>query len=92
MQKDEIIKKCEALSDWNYDEKRNGIVKTFSFKGYNKTISFVNSVAWIANSQNHHPDLKVTFNTCEVFYTTHDAGGVGEKDFECAKRIENLFK
>jgi len=89
--KNEYVMECEQIDGWTFDEKRNGIVKTFSFKGYNKTISFVNSIAWIANKLNHHPDLFVTFKTCEVFYTTHDEHKVTQKDVDCVKRIENLF-
>jgi 4a-hydroxytetrahydrobiopterin dehydratase len=51
----------------------------------------VNATAWISHRQDHHPDLKVGYNTVEVRYTTHSAGGLTEFDFICAAKIETLF-
>jgi len=68
----------------------NHLVKTFTFKSYLKTISFVNAIAWQANKLNHHPDLIVSFDKCVVKLTTHDAGGVGPKDFNLAAVINSL--
>lgn len=66
--------------------------KKFEYKGFLKTMSFVNAVAWEANRQMHHPDMEVTFNTCTINITTHDEGNtLTEKDFLLAKGIDNLF-
>lgn len=63
----------------------------YEFKGFLKTMSFVNAVAWVANRQMHHPDMEVSFNKCIINITTHDAGNVlTEKDFNLAKAISNL--
>ncbi|MDD4974608.1 MAG: 4a-hydroxytetrahydrobiopterin dehydratase [Bacteriovorax sp.] len=82
--------KLKTLPGWSYDSNKNCIVKEFQFKSYLKTISFVNAVAWLANKENHHPDLEVSFSKCVVRLTTHDEGGVGEKDFSLAHKIEEL--
>ena len=67
------------------------LVKTFTFKGFLKTMSFVNAIAWEANRLMHHPDMEVSFNKCRVNITTHDEGNIlTKKDFELAKRIEAL--
>jgi 4a-hydroxytetrahydrobiopterin dehydratase len=80
----------KQLNDWALT---NGVIeKTFSFKDYYQTIAFVNAVAWIANSQNHHPDLVVGYNKCTVKYSTHSVGGLSENDFICAARIDALFR
>ena len=84
----EILK---DLKDWSYDQESKSLVKTFPFKTYTKNIAFVNAVAWIANKLNHHPDLEVSFNKCVVKITTHDEGGITEKDLELAVQIEKLF-
>jgi len=47
-------------------------------------------VAWIANRQDHHPDLDVHYNRCGVVFTTHDAGGITLNDLVCAARVEAL--
>ena len=80
----------KGLSGWTYNESAKSIQKEFTFKSYMKTIGFVNAIAWFANRENHHPDLEVSFNRCLVKLTTHDEGGVGEKDFVLAKLIDTL--
>ena len=88
---------AEALADrrvsiddaWELVE-GNTLRRVFRFKGYYRTIAFVNAVAWIAQQHNHHPDLGVTYNTCTVTYTTHDAGGLTELDFTCIRKIDAL--
>ena len=86
----EINENLITLNEWSYDDKTLSLIKTFQFKSYLKNIAFVNAVAWLANKENHHPDLEVSFNRCVVRFTTHDQGGVSEKDFEIAKVIDSL--
>lgn len=64
--------------------------KTFRFKNFYETIGFVNALAWIANQQDHHPDLEVTFSRCKVRWNTHSAGGLTRNDFICAARSDAL--
>jgi len=67
------------------------IAKTYRFANYYETISFVNAVAFIANAQDHHPDLSVHFNRCVVRFNTHDVGGISQTDFDCAAKIDALI-
>ena len=90
MEKSQVAENLKALNGWNYDEASKSIQKEFAFKSYLKTISFVNTVAWFANRDNHHPDLEVSFGRCLVKLTTHDEGGVSLKDFALAKVIDTL--
>lgn len=85
---DGIQKRLEQLSGWELSG--NSIVKSYHFKDYYGTISFVNAVAWVAHQMNHHPDLEVGYNRCVVRYSTHDAGGVTENDLQAAERVEML--
>jgi 4a-hydroxytetrahydrobiopterin dehydratase len=64
--------------------------KTFTFPDYYRTIAFVNAMAWIANQQDHHPDLAVHYNRCVVAFSTHDSGGITLKDLVCAARVDAL--
>jgi len=66
------------------------IEKTFKFANYYETMAFVNAVAWVAHGADHHPDLAVGYNRCTVRYSTHSVGGLSEKDFEGAQRVEAL--
>lgn len=81
----------ELASDWKYIESEGALQKTFQFKGFLKTMSFVNAVAWQANLQMHHPDMTVSFSQCVIKITTHDSGNqVTEKDFQLAQAIDLL--
>ena len=72
-------------------ERQGGeIAKTFKFKNYYETMAFVNAAAWVSHGQDHHPDLEVGYNKCRVRYSTHSVGGLSEKDFECAAKVEAL--
>ncbi len=76
---------------WKISNDAKEISKEFKFSTFNKTISFVNAVAWIAESEDHHPDLTVKYGSCKVVYTTHAIGGLSENDFICAKKIDNIL-
>ena len=76
--------------DWRIEDGGKAIVRNFEFAGYHRTISFVNAVAWIAENEGHHPDLKVGYGKVEVLYTTHAIGGLSENDFICAAKIDAL--
>lgn len=91
---DEVTKQLlsrPALSEWTYNADTKAIHKTFNFKGYYKTIAFVNASAWISQDEGHHPDLEVGYNKVVVKYSTHEAGGITNNDFICAEKIEGLF-
>ncbi|MBS3821745.1 MAG: 4a-hydroxytetrahydrobiopterin dehydratase [Phycisphaerae bacterium] len=53
-------------------------------------MAFVNAVAWIAHTENHHPDVHVGFKDVEVRYTTHAIGGLSDNDFICAAKVDTL--
>jgi len=85
----EIQKLLELLPGWESEGLE--IAKTFSFRNYHETMAFVNAVAWIAHREDHHPDMSVHYNRCEVAFSTHDAGGLTRNDFICAAKLESLF-
>jgi 4a-hydroxytetrahydrobiopterin dehydratase len=64
--------------------------KSFGFANYHETIGFVNALAWIANREDHHPDLTVGYNRCTVAWSTHDAGGITQNDVVCAAKTDRL--
>ena len=65
--------------------------KTYAFKNYHETIGFVNALAFIANAENHHPDLTVSFSKCTVRFNTHDVKGISVSDFFCASKADALL-
>lgn len=66
------------------------LCREFRFPDFNATMAFVNAVAWMAQAQNHHPDLSVSYARVTVAYSTHSVGGLSRNDFICAARIEAL--
>lgn len=65
--------------------------KTFNFKNFHETIGFVNAVAFIANAENHHPELAVSYSQCTVRFNTHDVHGISISDFFCASKVDALL-
>ena len=78
----------KQLDGWTL--KGNIIDKTFEFKNYYQTMAFVNAVVWVAHTEDHHPDLEVSYRFCRVRYTTHAVGGLSENDFICAAKVSAL--
>jgi len=74
------------------DDARAKISKDYQFADFYETIAFVNALAYIANQEDHHPDLAVSYNKCRVAFSTHDAGGLTENDFICAARVNALIR
>ncbi|HKK13304.1 MAG TPA: 4a-hydroxytetrahydrobiopterin dehydratase [Gammaproteobacteria bacterium] len=81
----------ELGEGWAVSEDGREISRTFKFKNYYHTMAFVNAVAWIANQEDHHPDLEVGYNRCHVRYSTHAIGGLSENDFICAAKVDALL-
>jgi 4a-hydroxytetrahydrobiopterin dehydratase len=78
------------IEGWEIDKAGLMIGKTYCFKNYYQTMAFVNLVAWISHQENHHPDMRISYNACEVQYTTHAINGLSENDFICASKINKL--
>ena len=77
--------------DWSISADGKWLRREFLFSGFNRTMGFVNAVAWIANTEGHHPDLEVHYGKCVVNYTTHAIDGLSENDFICAAKIDRLI-
>ena len=66
------------------------IEKRFEFADYHHTMAFVNALAWVAHTEDHHPDLLVSYNRCTVRFNTHSVGGISVNDFICAAKADAL--
>jgi len=75
-----------------WTEKDNSLQANFKFKNFTVAFAFMTEVAFVAESQNHHPDWSNVYNTVSFKLNTHDAGGtVTEKDHKLAQAISELF-
>ncbi len=82
----EIAKRLEAYPLW----KREGgeIVRTFQFSGFKEAVAFVNQAAELAEKADHHPDILIQYNKVTLRLSTHDAGGISERDFAYVQAIQ----
>jgi 4a-hydroxytetrahydrobiopterin dehydratase len=75
----------------NWSKRAQTIVRTFQFEGFLNGIDFVNRIARKAQENNHHPDIDVRFNKVTLKLTTHDEGGITEKDFSLARQCDEIL-
>jgi 4a-hydroxytetrahydrobiopterin dehydratase len=89
----EVVANIAKLEGWKLsgDGTSVAIEKSFAFADYYQTLAFVNALAFVAHSQNHHPELVVGFGNCLVRYRTHDVGGITLADFDGATRVDALL-
>jgi 4a-hydroxytetrahydrobiopterin dehydratase len=86
---DQIADNLKPLSGWQY--KDNAISKLYRFKEFMDGIRFISRVAEMAEAADHHPDIFVNYTRVTFTCSTHDQGGVTEKDFKLAEQIERAF-
>jgi 4a-hydroxytetrahydrobiopterin dehydratase len=84
----EIDARLSSVPGWS----RNGdaLTRLFTFKSFPDAIAFVTRLAFDAEAADHHPDLQVSYRRVTVTWSTHDEGGVTEKDFEGARQADNI--
>jgi 4a-hydroxytetrahydrobiopterin dehydratase len=80
--------KLSSLDGWKYEG--NSIEKKFQFKGFPEALSFMIRVGFICELKNHHPDWTNVYNKVTIRLSTHDAGGVTDKDFNLAIEIDKI--
>ncbi len=80
----------QLAKGWAASDDHKTIKKSFSFADFYETMGFVNAIAWIANKENHHPDLEVGYNYCRVTFMTHALKGLSHNDFICAAKVDAL--
>lgn len=79
-----------GVPDWAADMDASLLSRTWQFPDFARGMEFANAVARVAEEHNHHPDILVSYNTVTLALTTHDAGGLTEKDFLLASKIDQL--
>ena len=74
--------------DWKIIDDGKKIKKTFKFKSFIEAFSFMSKIAIYAEKKDHHPEWSNVYNKVEICLTTHDAGGITEKDVDLINFIE----
>ena len=80
------------LDGWEIESGNAGIFRQFRFADFLHALAFVNALGFIAEQENHHPDIELGWGRCRVRFSTHDVGGLSLNDFVCAARTDALRK
>ena len=80
---------ARQVPTWKLVDSR--LEEDFSFKDFNETMQFVNRVAQIAQEEDHHPDIEISYNKVHLTLSTHKIGGLSRNDFVVAAKIERLL-
>ncbi|NCO19972.1 MAG: 4a-hydroxytetrahydrobiopterin dehydratase [Gammaproteobacteria bacterium] len=89
--RDRIDTLLAQVAGWSLNNDGKRIERRFEFKGFYKTMAFINAMAWVANQEGHHPDFEAGYNFCLVHFTTHAIDGLSENDFICAAKLNALL-
>ncbi len=88
LSKAEIHEKLKELQGWSHMGK--SLHKKYTLKSFMPAIDLVNKIAAVAEAEQHHPDITINYNVLAISLSTHSEGGVTEKDFELARKIDQL--
>ena len=84
--------KPQLNEQWSVTDDSKSIKRSLSFNNFYETMAFVNALAFIANIENHHPDLEIGYNYCHITFMTHALNGLTHNDFICAAKVDDLLK
>lgn len=80
-----------ALPEWTPEPVRDGITRTFKFTDFVEAFGFMTRVAILAEKADHHPEWSNVYSRVEILLTTHDAGGLSQRDIDLATQIDTLI-
>jgi len=82
----------ERLPDWSEVDGRDAIQRTFNFENFNQAFGFMSRCAMMAEKMDHHPEWFNVYNRVEVLLSTHDCGGLSERDVKLAEFMDQVAK
>jgi len=88
---DQVSGYLRQLPGWQLRADGSAIVKDLKFSDFHHTLGFINAVGFMANQEDHHPDIEAGYGHCQLLWSTHDVGGLSLNDFICAARVETLL-
>lgn len=89
LERQQVAEQLQSLKDWTLQG--NQIERLLTFENFVDAMVFVNRVAEIAEEEGHHPDIRIVYNRVILALSTHDAGGLTQKDFHMAQRVNSLL-
>lgn len=85
---DRLQSKVKRVRGWESVDRNKAIRRTYQFPNFLSSVRFVTYVAELAESMEHHPDIDIRYNKVTLTLSTHDAGGVTDKDFALVSLID----
>ncbi|HSX54713.1 MAG TPA: 4a-hydroxytetrahydrobiopterin dehydratase [Sphingomonas sp.] len=82
----------EGLPEWDYQDGRDAITRSFTFDDFSQAFAFMTQVALLAEKSDHHPEWSNVWNRVDILLTTHDAGGLSGRDIDMAQAIDALVE
>jgi 4a-hydroxytetrahydrobiopterin dehydratase len=83
-----VQQELAKIKGWSYEAKE--LRKKYTFKAFLPAIEFVNKIAPVAEGAGHHPDITINYNAVGISLSTHSEGGVTDKDFDLAGKIDQI--
>lgn len=87
----QVQARMAGLDGWGLSADGKAIARRFSVKGYARAVELANMAAWLGNQLNHHANIRFGWGYCEVSFTSHDAGGLSERDLDSARRLNRVL-
>ena len=87
---DEIDRALSELSGWELSPDRTAIERSYKFKNFSAAWAFLSRCALLAEKMDHHPDISNSYSSVRISLTSHDAGGLTDRDFRMARAINGL--
>ena len=90
LKEDQIVTALAELNGWQRLSGRDAIGKSYKFKHFRQAFAFMTEAAMLAEKADHHPEWSNVYNRVDIVLTTHDAGGVSQRDIDLARNIDKI--
>lgn len=91
LDKQQALPLLAALPQWQYDEARGAITREFRFADFAQAFAFMTEIALAAEKRDHHPEWSNVYNRVSITLTTHDAGGLTQRDIDLAGVADQAY-
>jgi 4a-hydroxytetrahydrobiopterin dehydratase len=85
-------RRLASVTHWRHDEHRGAITREFTFTDFAQAFAFMTQVALMAEKSNHHPEWFNVYNRVDITLTTHDVGGLSQRDIDLARYADETFE
>ncbi len=92
LQPEEARELLATLAEWRHDADRDAITREFRFNDFAEAFGFMSELALVAERNNHHPEWFNVYNRVKITLTTHDVGGLSQRDIDWARHADRIFE